>query len=507
LPGDLLSREEGTIVKDWGGRLPIALVYPNSYYLGMSNLGIHAIYKLLNSRKNVVCERVFWEKENREKYSPPLALESKRPLPDFTVIAFSISYELDYFAIVPMLRAAGIPAYARDRDERYPLIIAGGPCIMANPAPISPFFDALCLGEAEPMVPHLLTAISQGMTARRDDLLKALTALPGVYVPTHHSGETVARQRAENLDDFPVTSAILTPETELGEMYLIEVARGCKWSCRFCLVSTAFKPMRYRSLDNLLMLSGEGLRYRKRLGLMGADVSDYPHLEKLLIRLEEMGAQFSISSLRVNRVSDRVLEALVRGGAETITLAPEAGSERLRQSIKKGVCEDDVLRSMERVAALGVPQVKLYFMIGLPQETDEDIDEIIRLTLKCKAIIEKKKSRTRITLNIAPFVPKAGTFFQKKPMAPLDVLKQRLAILEKRLSAKGISLKAESPDWSQVQAVLSRADAKAADVLASVDRVSLSAWRQAVVKSRFDADFYAHKEWCQNQRLPWGFIS
>ncbi len=218
-----LSREQGTIIKDWGGRLPIALIYPNSYYVGMSNLGIHTIYSLLNSYNGIVCERAFWERENRAQQIPPLCLESQRPLSDFAVLAFSITYELDYFNVVSILNASGIPLYAADRDERHPLVIAGGPCIIANPLPLSPFFDCLCIGEAEPMLPIILPVLSEGINGKRSDLLKALASLPGVYVPLAHSGTPVVRQWAANLDDLPVASTILTPDTELGNLYLIEV--------------------------------------------------------------------------------------------------------------------------------------------------------------------------------------------------------------------------------------------------------------------------------------------
>jgi len=263
-----LSREGGTIIKDWGGRLPVALVYPNSYFIGMSNLGLHAIYSLLNSYSDVVCERAFWEKENRDKRFPALSLESQRPLSDFAVLAFSVTYELDYFNVAQMLKASGIPLYAADRDERHPVVIAGGACIIANPMPLSPFFDCLCIGEAEAILPAVVPILSDGITGKRPDMLKALAKVPGIYVPQYHSGTPVVRQWAKNLDDFPVHSVILTPDTELGDLYLIEVERGCNWGCRFCLVGNAFSPMRFRSIDKLLEQAEQGLQYRRRIGLV-----------------------------------------------------------------------------------------------------------------------------------------------------------------------------------------------------------------------------------------------
>lgn len=504
--GKQLYREEGTVIKDWGGRLPIALIYPNSYYLGMSNLGLHALYRLFNREADIVGERTFWERENREKKLAALSLESQRPLSDFAVLAFSISYELDYFNVVSMLKASGIPLLAADREERYPLVIAGGPCVTANPAPLAPFFDCLCIGEAEPILPTLLPVLSEGIGGKRDELLKALSSLPGIYVPSIPAGIPVVRQWTANLNDSPVTSVILTPDTELGDLYLIEIERGCNWGCRFCLVSTAFKPMRFRSIGKLMAQAEQGLKYRKRLGLVGPAVSDHPQLEELLIQLRQKGAEFSISSLRVSHLSDKVLEEIAKGGARTITLAPEAGSERLRQVIKKGICEEDILRAISKLAEQEIKQLKLYFMIGLPSETDDDIEEIINLTLRCKNILDRKQSGTRLSLNVAPFVPKAGTPFQRLPMAPLPILKQRLSRLKSKLSPKGIKLKSESPAWSQIQAVLARGDTRVPEVLANIDEVSLSGWRRAVEKCRLDIDFYAHQRWDTSQKLPWAVI-
>jgi len=480
-----LVREEGAVVKEWGGRLPIALVYPNSYYTGMSSLGVHAIYSLLNSYGNVVCERAFWEKDNGAQQHSPLSLESQRPLSDFAVVAFSVTYEVDYLNIANILKAGGIPLYAADRDERHPLVIAGGPCIMANPMPLSPFFDCLCIGEAEPILPAMLPVISEGIGGGRDELLKALASLPGIYVPQYYSGATVVRQWVENLDDFPANSVIFTPDTELGGLYLIEVERGCRWGCRFCLVRNCLHPMRFRSLDSLIAQAEEGLKYRKRLGLVGPAVADHPQVEELVVELRRMGAELSISSLRIRPLSRIILRELVKGGARTIALAPEAGSQRLRQLINKGISEDDILESMDKVAEQRIRLLKLYFMIGLPSETDEDIEEIINLALRYKNIIDRRQTSCRIALSVAPFVPKAGTPFQWLPMASLATLKRRLALLKSSLPPKGIKIKAESPAWS-IQGVLARGDVKLAEVLADVERVSLSGWRQAAEKHHLD---------------------
>ena len=499
----ILSREEGTVFKDWGGRLPVALICPNSYHLGMSNLGIHAIYKLLNNYGDVVCERVFWEKGQD---TAPVSLESGRALSDFAVLAFSVTYELDYFNVVQVLRESGIPLYATERDERHPLVIAGGPCITANPMPLAPFFDCLCIGEAEAILPEMMSVLSEGIDGNRQELLKTLSTLPGIYVPQHNTGTPVVRQWVKDLDDSPVTSIVLTPDTELGNLYLIEVERGCGWGCRFCLVSNAFRPARYRSVEGLLTEAEIGLNHRKRIGLVGPAVTDHPNIEELVTRLRQMRAELSISSLRIKPLSSTVLAVLIGGGARTITLAPEAGSERLRRLIAKGITEKDILNTVEMVVGQGTKRLKLYFMIGLPSESEEDIEEIIRLTLTCKDIIDKQPGGSRISLSISPFVPKAGTPFQWLPMAPLAVLEHRLALLKKQLSPKGIGVKSESLTWTEVQAVLARGDTKTSRALINMRIVSLSEWRRAVRESGLDTDFYAHQQWDIEQELPWALI-
>jgi radical SAM superfamily enzyme YgiQ (UPF0313 family) len=420
-----LGRETGAIIKDWGGKLPFAFVYPESYYIGMSNLGLQAVYGLLNQHENIVCERVFWDKENSRNSVLPVSVESQRPLSDFAVLAFSFNYEIDYFNIAPLLRASGIPLYSTERDSSYPLIIAGGPCITANPLPVAPFFDCLCIGEAEALLPPMLPIISEGISDRREDLLQALSALPGIYVPRYPSAAPVVRQWTKDLDSHPVHSIVLTQDTELKDLYLLEVERGCAHGCRFCLVSCAFSPLRFHSLEKLVAQAETGLKFRKRFGLVGPAVTDHPQIEELLERLLHAGAQLSISSLRITSLNPAIIESMVRGGLRSMALAPEAGSETLRRTIKKGITENQVLEAVRMATEKRMQQLKLYFMIGLPGETDGDIQAVVDLTLESKKVIEKLRSRTRLTLNISPFVPKASTPFQWLPLESLDVLQDR----------------------------------------------------------------------------------
>jgi radical SAM superfamily enzyme YgiQ (UPF0313 family) len=502
-PGAQTLQEEGTIVKDWGGRLPVALIYPNTYFLGMSNLGTHAIYKLLNDNLRVLCERVFY---GPDKKHTPVALESGRPLTDFAVLAFSISYELDYFNVVSILRASGIPLLAADRDESHPLIMAGGPCITANPLTMAPFFDCLCIGEAEAILPPMIPLLLDGISESRDILLQEMAKLPGVYVPAYSWNKTVTRQWLKNLDDFPVTSVILTPDTELGDLFLIEAERGCQRGCRFCLVNTAFAPMRFRSVDNMVKQAWEGLHKRRRIGLVGPAVTDHPRINELLVGLLKLNAELSISSLYMKSLSPEILNALVKGKTRSITVAPEAGSPRLREVINKGLSDDDIMAAVDRIAGCHFTQLKLYYIIGLPTEIDEDAEAIIKLTLAIKERLEQRQSNTRIILNVSPFVPKAGTPFQWLPMASQETLSRRLTLLRSSLPLKGVKVNEESPAWSQIQGVLARGDEKVAAVLAGMEEVSLAAWRKAAEEKQLDIDYYANQKWDTSAALPWGFI-
>ncbi len=493
-----LERERGAVHKDWGGRLPIALVFPNSYYVGMSSLAVHTLYRMWNARDDVVCERAF-----AEPPGPPLSLESAVPLDYFPVVAFTISYELDYFAVVELLGSAGIPPRAAERDDTHPLVIAGGPAVSANPEPLAPLLDAVMIGELEPVFEQVTAALHL-VADGRDAALGALARIPGLYLPAQVAGadapHRVERQWLHDLDSVPTHSAIFTPDTEFGGMGLIEIARGCGRACRFCLAGYVYRPPRQRSMGSILAQARELLRFEDRLGLVSAAVSDHTDIDELAGELRGMGAKLSVSSMRVDPVSEPLVRALAESGTQTLTIAPEAGSERMRQVINKTQTEDDVLQAVELAARYDFRQIKLYFMLGLPGEQDPDVQAIVDLALACAGRFPRQ-----VTVNITPFVPKAHTPFQRLAQTPAREVKRRVARVEGGLRKHGVSVKSESPAWAEIQGTLARGDRRLAGALLAVERPAPARWRRALEAAGLSlSDLLGERP--AGEALPWAFI-
>ncbi|MFC2029304.1 radical SAM protein [Chloroflexota bacterium] len=493
----LREHERGTVVKDWGGRLPVALFFPNTYYLGMSSLAIHALYQLWNARDDTLCERLFTD------LTPIVSVESGSPADYFPVVAMTLSYEMDYFHVASFFRDTGIPPLAADRDETHPLIIAGGPAISANPEPLAPMLDAALIGEVEPAFDSLTDAL---LLARdgRDAALAALRHVSGIYLPgrsiSEEEPQPVVRQWLKDLDDYPTHSAMRTPDTEFGDMGLIEIARGCSRGCRFCLAGYAYRPPRQRSVESILAQARALMSEGDRLGLVSAAVSDHSDIDRLASGLCQMGARISVSSLRADSISESLVRALAQSGTQTVTIAPEAGSERLRQTINKRQSEDAILSAIELARRHGLPHLKLYFMLGLPTEDESDVTALVDLALACGLRFGR-----RVTVNITPFVPKAHTPFQRLPQTPAKIVMRRIRYVERELQRHGIAVKSESPAWAEIQGTLARGDSRLAEALLMDERVTPATWRRALEGAGVSSDEIL-RERSAEERLPWDFL-
>ncbi len=494
----LLEQEQGTVFKDWGGRLPIALVFPNTYHVGMSSLAVHTLYGLWNSQPDIVCERVFTD------WMPPASLETGAPLDYFPIVAMSISHEMDYFDVLTLLRQSSIPPLAADRDESHPLVIAGGPAVTANPEPLVPVLDAVVIGEVEPIFSSLTDNLRLAAESKVQGLM-ALSRLPGLYVPhvgqTSHGGsEPVVRQWLGDLDSYHTHSVILTPNTEFSNMGLIEIARGCGRGCRFCLAGYAYRPPRQRSAASIIEQAEALLKQTDRLGLVSAAVTDHSEIDSLALELRRLGARLSVSSMRVDPISEPLLRALAESGTQTLTIAPEAGSAVLRKRINKTQTEDDVLRAVDLASRYDLNQVKLYFMLGLPTEEQSDVEALVDLALSCASRFPR-----RVIVNLTPFVPKAHTPFQRLAQTPAREVGRRIGYVRKHLEPHGVTVKAESPAWAEIQGTLARGDRRLSEALLSVGAVSPSTWKQALTKIGLSVHSYLRAR-PASEHLPWDIV-
>jgi radical SAM superfamily enzyme YgiQ (UPF0313 family) len=499
----ILAREEGTVRKDWGGRLPIALIYANTYRLGMSSLAMHTLYRLFNDQPDVVCERAFAPYERYRSGSqadePILSIESQRPLADFPVIAFTISYEMDYFNAVQILRGAGIPPLAEDRDETWPLIIAGGPAVYTNPAPLADIFDAFAIGEGEIIVPPLVDALWEAGQAPRDQGLHVLAEVPGMYVPALDNGP-VARVWVRDLDAVPATTQIYTHDTEFGDRALIEIARGCGRGCRFCMAGYTYRPMREVSLDTILAVARHSLKHRDRIGLVSAAVSDHSWIDQIAIELRKLGARVAISSMRVDPISEPLVRALAESGTQTLTIAPEAGSVRMRKVINKPQSDQQLLYAVDLAARYNFPQLKMYFMIGQPTETEADVEAIADMVLAARTHFSR-----HLTINATPYVPKAHTAFQWAAMTPVETLEARVKYLERRLGPAKVAVRSDSPPWAAVEGALARGDRRLGRVLARMRKTTLREWERALEAEGLSQEDYL-RERSPDEALPWSVV-
>ncbi len=460
------AEETGAFSKSWQNHYRIALIYPNTYHQGMSNLGFLSVYQLINQRDDCLCERFFLPdadalQEHQRSGFPLVSYESQRPLKDFDLVALSISFENDYLHLPTIFALAGIPLFVADRDPSHPLVLFGGVCAFLNPEPLADIVDLVAVGEAEPILPGLLDALQCDRQA--DDLWQRPAQLPGIYLPNFQQSKAPRRQVLDDLDQSASRSFIQAEGTEFGDMALAEVSRGCSRGCRFCAAGYIYLPPRERSLENLLEQVETGLCDRQKIGLVGAAVADHTQIEPLQLGILERGGKVSVSSLRLDALTAEEVDSLRESGLRTAAIAPEAGSQRLRDLINKGLDEEQILHAAQLLADGDIRNVKLYFLIGLPTEEQADLDEMLSLADKIRLIWREVGSARgqmgNVTLSVNPFIPKPFTPLQWCGMEPEKSLKKKLRYLHSAISRMpNTELNSESIRSSVLQAFLSRGD-------------------------------------------------
>lgn len=538
---DFLATERGTVRKKWKGRIAVALLYPNTYPVAVSNLGFQLVYTLLNRMDSVVCERFVYP----ERSQPLRSLESSRPLTDFPLVFGSISFEHDYPRLAAMLAVDGIAPFAADRGPRIrpgsPLVVLGGVGVFLNPEPLAGFADLMVIGEAEPLLTPLIELLSGFAHTDRPTLLyRIATTLPGCYLPSATTfsygehGEVVEIKVAPGLPrrvakviasapECAAHSTLLSPEAELG-MYMVELGRGCSRGCRFCAAGYIYRPPRLWSGDAVLKGLADRPASLDRIGLLGMEMADEGTLDQIAAYLEEHQCALSFSSLRADRISAGTLSLLAASNLKSVAIAADGCSERLRRVINKGLSEEDLLSAAQRLVAAGIFHLKLYVMIGLPTETREDLDELICLVDRLQTrILPLGRARGRVselTLSINCFVPKPWTPFQFVSFGGLSpqeaaeptsaralvALKEKIRYLRKQLAAKAnVRLKFDHPEQALQQAVYSRADRRIGPALLDIGSGRYS-FKQALNRHGLNPWQVAIRPRRQNEPLCWEVV-
>jgi radical SAM family uncharacterized protein len=553
-PARYTGGELNTVKKDLEQiKTRFGFAFPDTYEIGMSYLGLQIIYHILNKMDSVYCERVFapapdMEVLMRKEGLPLFTLETKSTVRDLDILGFTLQYELSFTNIVNMLDLSGIPIKSKDRDESFPLIAAGGPCAF-NPEPLADIVDFFMIGDGEELLVEVCEAHGRWKTAGEDkeSFLKILAEIKGVYVPKfytpvyHEDGtikeilknydkapDHVEKRIVEDLEqaDFPVNHLVPFIET-VHDRAVTEIFRGCSRGCRFCQAGMIYRPVRERSKDKIKQIAVQQLAAtgHEELSLLSLSTSDHseiePMVEELMGICKENNVSLSLPSLRLDSFSFKVLEEIQGYKKSGLTFAPEAGTQRLRDVINKSITDNDIYHSMEQAIELGWSNIKLYFMVGLPTETFEDLDGIAEIAKNITDInyrMTGKRGRFNITVSVSNFVPKAHTPFQWFPQDTAEVFREKHYYLKDRLKKiKGVSFNYHGTDSSHMEAVFARGDRRVCDVLIKAaelgckfdgwrEHFRYDLWIKAFEETGIDPDFYAIRERSYSEIQPWDLI-
>ncbi len=505
----ILHEEKGVELPKRGGRLRVALGYANRYQVGISNLGFQTVWMLFNLQDGVSCERFFLEQ--------PLGrtLKSQTPLRNFDLVCFSLPYELDYPNSLRILKEAKIPLLSSQRGR--PLLLCGGAAPTINPEPLAPFFDLILIGEAEGAVAKICRLMLEDRNHSKGELLRQFAQIEGIYVPSlyrdDHPGpplpkeeglpERIKRRQVRNLNELPLLSQVVTPLAYFANMYLIEVARGCGRRCRFCAARQIYYPLRFKTTERIYREADGAKGITKRIGLIGSSLSDLPSLQEVCIHLAAEGYLLSLSSLRIDSFRPKLLEAIFGSGARGLTIAPEGGTERTRVILGKKVEEEIILAGVRLASQIGFTRMKIYYLIGTPQEEEEEIEGILDLTQK---ITKAFSPRTQaITVSINPLIPKPHTPFQWLPLEAKREMKGKLKRLELGIRRMGVRWVQKSPHQATLQAIISLGNRKVGMALYHRIEENIS-WNQAWERGGIDPYPYIYRQKGKEETFPWEIV-
>ncbi len=510
----VLRAETGTIIKS-GGQVRVCLIFPNTYKVAVSNLGFQTIYRELNNRPDTRCERGFLD--------PALglrSLETGTPFAQFDILAFSVAFELDFVGLAKVLVDSGVPLLSRERNSSHPLVVLGGACATSNAEPVADFVDLVVVGEGERAVHRLTDRALHYGAGDRTGFLRDLAFVPGFYVPHFirpvysMDGTIIGVERDvlngarvqrpdEELSD-PAFSQVITPHAGFPNTFLIEVSRGCVHTCRFCLARRLYPYRVWPAAKVLEMVDTFCPEKIGKIGLVGAAVSDHPQIEEIVTSLLERHKKVSVASLRVDSTSQTLLRNLAESGQRTVTFAPEVGTGRLGKVIGKNIPQEVLLEKTEAALSVGLRNIRLYFMVGLPSEGDDDIAAIVKLISKVADLVASRtRGLGRLSVSLSPFVPKPLTPFERASMERPETIERRYTMLKSGLSGcRQVTVKYESIRLAVLQALFARGDRRLGRLVALMIRERIS-YQRAMREAELDPEFYLYRARAESELLPW----